>query len=190
MNARLAGNVEIIQAMLQSIGEDPEREGLKDTPHRVVRSWECLYGGYAMSDADVLKTVFEEAGGYEKYDEMILLRDIDFFSTCEHHMLPFFGRAHVAYIPDGCVVGVSKLARLVEVFARRLQIQERMTTQIADAIDEHLKPKGIGVILKAQHFCMTSRGVQKQNTMMVTSAMRGSFKAHHETRSEFLHLVK
>lgn len=173
-----------IRRILVEVGEDPEREGLKETPHRVVRSWSKLYGGYREDPARILKTVFVEGS----CDELVVLKDIEFYSTCEHHMLPFFGRCHVGYIPNGRVVGVSKLARLLEVFARRLQIQERLTTQIADSIGQYLDPKGVMVVIEAQHFCMTARGVEKQDSIMVTSAIRGTFK-EAEPRAEFMRLI-
>jgi GTP cyclohydrolase I len=173
-----------IREILKSIGDDPDREGLKDTPDRVVRSWRKLYGGYNEKADDVLKTVFTDGA----CDEMVLLRDIEFYSTCEHHMLPFFGKAHIGYIPAGRVVGISKLARLLEVYSRRLQIQEKLTTQIAEALVDNLRPKGVMVVLEAQHFCMTARGVEKQHSIMVTSAIRGSL-SEPETRAEFLRLI-
>lgn len=172
-----------VREIIAAIGDNPTREGLVDTPSRVVRSWEKLYGGYNQSAESVLKTSFVEGACHE----MVVLRDIEFYSTCEHHMLPFFGRVHIGYIPDGKVVGVSKLARLVEVFARRLQIQERMTAQIADSIMTILGAKGCMVVASAQHFCMTSRGVEKQNSEMVTSAVRGCFESS-DPRQEFLRL--
>jgi len=160
------------------------REGLLDTPSRVVRSWDKLYGGYSESPHQIL-TVFNE-----QCDEMVMLKNIEFFSTCEHHMLPFFGRAHIAYLPkDGRVVGISKLARLLECFARRLQIQERICRQVTQALDETLKPKGSACVLSAQHFCMTSRGVEKQNSLMVTTSLTGAFKSSGQTRAEFLSAV-
>lgn len=173
--------------ILQYIGEDASREGLRDTPLRVVRSWQQLYSGYRFKPGDVgkLLTVFKDGA----CDEMVLLRDIEFYSTCEHHMLPFFGRAHIAYIPDGKVVGISKLARLLEVFARRLQIQERLCQQITSSLDTHLQPKGSACILEAQHLCMTGRGVQKQNSIMVTSSLTGVFRTQAATREELLRMV-
>jgi len=173
---------------LQYIGENPDRDGLKDTPKRMIRSWDELYGGYKQKPEDVLRLFDNE----EQYDEMVLLRDVEFFSSCEHHVLPFFGRAHIGYIPKpgGKVVGISKLARLLDIFARRLQIQERLTKQIADAIQTHLDPIGVAVVLEAQHFCMTSRGVRKQNSVMVTSAMLGIFRDNPAARSEFLTLIR
>ncbi len=170
---------------LQFIGEDPEREGLKETPSRVVRSWGELYAGYKMDPVKVFK-VFED----DACDEMVLLKNVEFYSQCEHHMLPFFGRAHIAYIPAGKVIGVSKLVRLLEVYARRLQIQERLGQQITTAIDTYLKPKGAACILEAQHFCMTSRGVQKQDSIMVTSSLTGVFREVAAARAELLSFVK
>lgn len=170
-----------MRTLLVAIGEDPEREGLIDTPARVVRAWERLYGGYKEDPAEVLSTTFCEA-----CEDMVVLRDIEFYSTCEHHMIPFFGRASVGYIPGDRVVGVSKLARLVECFARRLQIQERLTNQVANAIDKYLSPKGVAVVMEAKHLCMVARGVEKQNSVMVTSAVRGAFKNSVATRNEFM----
>lgn len=176
----------IVQDMLTTIGEDPSREGLVNTPIRVVKSWEKLYGGYKQDPSQILSTTFKEA---ENYDQMIWLTDIPFFSSCEHHMLPFFGVAHLAYIPgeDQLVVGASKLARLVECYARRLQIQERMTRQIADAVEKYLKPKGCGTIVIAQHFCMTARGIEKEKVRMKTSAIRGLFY-EKSVKEEFIQL--
>lgn len=170
----------IVKAMLSSIGEDVDREGLHDTPKRVVKSWGELYAGYNQNPGTILERDFAGEG----YDEMIVLRDIELYSMCEHHMLPFYGKAHVAYIPGDRVVGLSKLARVVECFARRLQIQEKLTRQIAEAIEEHLKPKGVGVIIEAQHMCMVARGVGKQNSVMTTSALLGRFR-DAEVRAEF-----
>lgn len=174
-----------LKNILEFIGDDPEREGLKDTPARIVRSWEKLFGGYKQNPADVLKANFQEGACHE----MVILRDIEFYSTCEHHFLPFHGVVHVGYVPRKKVVGISKLARLVEVFARRLQIQEKMVAQIADSIMKVLNAKGVCVIAEAQHFCMTSRGVEKQKSKMVTSAIRGVFEKP-EVRNEFLQLIK
>lgn len=172
-----------IQRILEYIGEDPSREGLRETPERVLRSWAKIYGGYKTNLKTILK-VFKD----ESCDEMIVLRDCEFFSTCEHHLLPFFGKAHIGYIPDGKVVGISKLARLLEAFARRAQIQERIGEQITNTLMEELKPKGCGVVLEAQHFCMTSRGVEKQNSVMVTSSLKGSF-LQAEVKGEFLRMI-
>jgi GTP cyclohydrolase I len=174
-----------IHNLLLEIGEDPERDGLQRTPHRVAKAYEFLTRGYTQ---DVEK-VLNGAIFHEKYDEMVLVKDIDFFSMCEHHMLPFFGKVHVAYIPDGKIVGLSKIPRLVDMFARRLQVQERMTQQIADVIQKYLKPKGVGVVSEAQHMCMMMRGVEKQNSFATTSAMHGLFKQDARTRAEFLNLI-
>jgi GTP cyclohydrolase I len=175
---------DVVRRQLELIGEDPNREGLKETPTRVVRSWSELFAGYSMRPEDVLVKDFERDG----YDEMILCRNVQFFSTCEHHLQPFFGKAHVGYVPDERVIGISKLARLVEVFARRLQIQERLTEQIADALEKHLSPKGVAVVIEAQHFCMICRGIQKQTSSMVTSSLKGVFR-NAEPRAEFFQLV-
>lgn len=169
---------------LEYIGEDANREGLKDTPKRIVKSWDKLFGGYNQNPIDFIK-VFEN----ECYDEMVMLKDIEFYSTCEHHMLPFFGKIHIAYIPSNKVIGISKLARIVEVYTRRLQIQERLTAQIANCIKQLLRPEGVMVLIEAQHFCMTSRGIEKQNSKMVTSALKGAFK-NIKARQEFLRLIK
>lgn len=174
----------LVLGVIHAIGEDPKREGLVDTPSRVVKSWSTLFGGYKMDPKEILERRFSS----EKYDQMIVLRDIEMYSTCEHHMLPFYGKAHIAYIPNGHVVGLSKLARLVECFARRMQIQEKLTQQIADAMVEHTGARGVGVMIEAQHMCMVARGVQKQNSVMVTSAIRGVFKDDPGVRDEFLRL--
>jgi GTP cyclohydrolase I len=174
-----------VRTQLELIGEDPERAGLRDTPDRVAASLSWLTGGYACGVQDVVgQAIFEEA-----HESMVLVRDIELYSLCEHHMLPFFGKAHVAYIPKGRILGLSKVARLVDVFARRLQVQERLTEQIADAIMAALAPAGVGVVIEAQHLCMMMRGVQKQNSSTVTSALRGSFHDCPMTRAEFLNLV-
>jgi GTP cyclohydrolase IA len=176
---------EIIKKLLQEIGEDPAREGLLQTPNRVAKSLVFLMSGYA-------KDVYKELNGAvfnEKYSEMVIVKDIDFFSMCEHHMLPFFGRAHVAYIPDGKIIGLSKIPRIVEVFSRRLQVQERMTQQIADTLYEALNPMGVGVVIEARHMCMMMRGVEKQNSAATTSAMLGVFRDDDKTRQEFLTLT-
>jgi GTP cyclohydrolase I len=174
-----------VRAILETIGEDPDREGLLKTPARVARSFGVLTSGYGQDP----KEIINGALFVEDYSEMILCRDIDFFSLCEHHLLPFFGKAQVAYIPKHHILGLSKLARLVEVFARRLQVQERMTTQIATTLMEELDPLGVGVVLKAEHLCMRMRGVEKQNSVVVTSAMLGSFRTHQATRQEFMTLL-
>jgi len=175
---------DLIVRTLEMIGEDPNREGLKDTPRRVIKSYDHLYGGYKLNPADFM-TVFNN----EKYDEIILLKDIEFFSTCEHHMLPFFGKAHIAYIPDKDIIGISKLARILEIFSRRLQVQERIGMQVIDSLNKYLAPKAAACILEAKHFCMVSRGVEKQNSMMITSALSGSFKDKPEARQELMRLI-
>jgi GTP cyclohydrolase I len=178
---------ELIERLLRELGEDPRREGLEKTPARVEASLRFLTSGYALDPKEVLNgAVFIE----EKYDEMVLVKDIDFFSICEHHLLPFFGKAHVAYIPDRRILGLSKLARLVEMYSRRLQVQERLTTQVAQALHDALSPKGVGVVVEGVHLCMLMRGVEKQNSRAVTSAMLGSFRDCPMTRSEFLELIR
>jgi len=174
-----------VAKILKAIGEDPGREALKRTPERVNKALHWLTRGYDMDLKQVVGTgCFKEA-----HDEMILVRDIELYSLCEHHLLPFFGRAHVAYIPNGRLIGLSKLPRIVEMFARRLQVQERLTDQVADAVMEVLKPQGVGVVIEAAHLCMMMRGVEKQNSRTVTSAVRGLFRTDPRTRSEFLRLV-
>lgn len=170
--------------ILEAVGEDPNREGLKDTPARVGRMYAELLEGMQHEPSEHMQSIF-----HEEYDEIVLLRDIPFYSVCEHHMMPFIGKAHVAYLPDGQVLGVSKLARLVDAFARRLQVQERLTTQIADFLMENLKPKGVSVVLEASHSCMTIRGIKKPGAMMVTSALRGIFKKDSRSRAEILTLM-
>ncbi len=176
---------ELVRQMLARLGEDPSREGLLDTPQSVAKSMEYLTSGYQLQPADVVNDALFTVD----YDEMVIVKDIEMFSMCEHHMLPFFGKVHVAYIPNGKVIGLSKLPRLVEVFARRLQVQERMTTQIAEAIQEIIQPQGVGVVIEARHLCMMMRGVEKQHSSAVTSAMLGSFR-QPTTRNEFLSLVR
>jgi len=177
-------NETLIRNLLIAIGEDPDREGLKDTPKRVVKSWDTLFGGYKQKAEDVLKTFFSI-----KCDEMIICKDIEFYSNCEHHILPFYGKCHIAYLPNQKVVGLSKMPRLLEVFARRLQIQERLTEQIADSMMKHIEPLGVGVNIEAKHNCMVCRGVQKQNSVMVTTALRGVFKDDH-VKQEFQRSIK
>jgi GTP cyclohydrolase IA len=177
---------ELLREILRRVGEDPDREGLRQTPDRIVRSWKELYAGYSQRAEDVLLTQFQA----EQYDEMVLLRDFEFFSTCEHHMLPFYGKAHIAYLPNENIVGLSKLARLTDMFARRLQVQERLTYQIATELHRILKPKGVAVMIEATHQCMCSRGVRKQKGKMVTSCLLGAFKENLASRTEFLALVK
>lgn len=173
--------------MLQAIGEDTQREGLKETPARVARAWRTWFGGYDKCPKDALK-VFEDGG--ENYDQMIVIKDIPFYSHCEHHIAPFFGTVTIAYIPNKKIVGLSKLSRLVDVFARRLQVQERLTTQIADTIVKHMEPIGVGVIVKARHLCMESRGIAKQGHHTITSAIHGALKENPETRAEFMRLAQ
>ena len=175
-----------VRVLLRWAGDNPEREGLVDTPARVVRAYEEFFAGYQVDPRDILARTFSEVDGY---DEMIVLKDIRFESYCEHHMVPIIGRAHVAYLPNHRVVGISKLARLVDAFAKRLQIQEKMTVQIADTLNEILQPKGVGVILEAAHQCITTRGVHKPGVQMVTSRMLGSFRDDPSTRREFLSIV-
>jgi len=170
--------------VISSIGEDPEREGLLKTPERVAKAMQFMTQGYSMNAAELLLS----AKFHESYSEMVIVKDIELYSMCEHHMLPFFGKAHIAYIPNGWITGLSKMAHVVECFARRLQVQERMTHQILDVIQETLQPLGVGVVIEAQHLCMMMRGVQKQNSVTTTSAFSGQF-LKNETRSEFLKLL-
>jgi GTP cyclohydrolase I len=175
-----------VAELIRYLGEDPAREGLLRTPQRVARALRFLTAGYEQSVAEVINgAVFAE-----DYSEMVLVRDIEVYSLCEHHLLPFFGRAHVAYIPDGHVVGLGKLPRVVEVFSRRLQTQERLTVQVAEALEDALRPLGVAVVIEASHLCMMMRGVQKQNSRTVTSSMRGSFQSDPRTRAEFMDLVR
>jgi GTP cyclohydrolase IA len=184
--AALEGGIEeSVRRILEYIGEDPDREGLANTPNRVARAYTYLTKGYAEDP----KAVINQAMFTEDYQEMVLVKDIDFFSLCEHHLLPFYGRAHVAYIPKHRIVGLSKVARLVEVFSRRLQVQERLTTQLASTVMEELDPRGVGVIVRAEHLCMRMRGVEKQNSVVTTSAMLGVFRSNQATREEFITLV-
>jgi GTP cyclohydrolase IA len=175
----------LVRDQLVSLGEDPDRDGLIRTPERVARSLRWLTRGYEMTAEEAVgSAVFEE-----EHQQMVLVRDIGFYSLCEHHMLPFFGLAHVAYIPDGRIVGLSKLPRIVEVFARRLQVQERLTEQVATALEDVLQPAGVGVVIEAEHMCMAMRGVQKQGSRTITSALRGAFRDDSRTRDEFLQLA-
>nr|WP_284351069.1 GTP cyclohydrolase I FolE [Roseisolibacter agri] len=175
----------LVRRQLELLGEDPERDGLLKTPSRVAKSMAWLTRGYDLDARDVIGDALFEVDS----EGMVMVRDIELYSLCEHHLLPFYGKAHIAYIPDGRVVGLSKLARVVEVFARRLQVQERLTEQIALALEEALRPKGVGVVVEAAHLCMMMRGVEKQNSMTVTSALRGAFKDDARTRDEFLRLA-
>ena len=170
---------ELIKDVLKAIGDNPDREGLLDTPKRVIKSWETIFGGYKLTPEEVLTTQFSET-----YDEMVICKDIEFYSTCEHHLLPFYGKCHIGYLPNGKIVGLSKMPRLVEVFARRLQVQERLTEQIANSMMEILEPRGVGVIMEAKHHCVVCRGVQKQNSVMITSALKGLF-SEFNVKSEF-----
>ena len=175
-----------VRTLMEWIGEDPDREGLLGTPGRVARAYRELFSGYGENPKEILRRTFEEVDGY---DEMVVLRDIRFESHCEHHILPIIGRAHVAYLPSRRVIGISKLARIVDIYARRLQIQEKLTVQIADTIDEVLKPKGVAVVVEAAHECMTTRGVHKSGVSMVTSRMTGDFRSDASTRREFLNII-
>lgn len=177
-------NIEkLIKSLILEI-DDPKREGLVDTPKRVAKSFEKLYGGYSKDPSKLIK-VFDNEG----YDEMIIAKNIDFYSMCEHHILPFFGKVYIGYLPDDKIIGLSKLPRMVEIFSRRLQNQERLTKQIADTLNDLLKPKGVGVVVKATHLCMKARGVEKQNCEITTSAFTGLFRSKLNTRSEFLNLI-
>jgi len=176
---------EEVKKIIEELGEDPNREGLRDTPKRVEKSLKFLTEGYSKNIDEVINgAIFEE-----DYNELVLVKDIELYSLCEHHLLPFVGRAHVGYIPNKRVIGLSKIARVVDIFARRLQVQERLTKQIVEAFEEKLQPKGVAVIIEAEHYCMMMRGVEKQNSKMVTSAMRGSFLKDIRSREEFLKLV-
>lgn len=175
-----------VVGLLRALDPDPTREGLERTPERVARSLRFLTRGYAQDP----ETIINGALFSENHSEMIVVKDIDFYSLCEHHILPFFGRAHVAYIPRGKIVGLSKIARLVEVYARRLQVQERLTTDIADTIERHLGPLGVAVVTEAEHLCMRMRGIEKQNSTVMTSAMRGAFQKDSKTREEFMNLIR
>ena len=176
----------LIRGLLEKLGEDPAREGLVHTPRRAEKALMFLTGGYTMD----INTIVNDALFDVQYDEMVIVKDIEFFSLCEHHLLPFYGKAHVAYVPSRKVIGLSKIPRIVDVFARRLQVQERLTRQIAETINEVLRPKGVGVVIEARHFCMMMRGVEKQHSGTVTSAMFGKFRDRKETRDEFLSLCR
>jgi GTP cyclohydrolase IA len=177
---------ELVREMLVRLGEDPKREGLVRTPDRVQRAMEYLTRGHKEDPDAMLKGALFTVS----YDEMVIVKDVEMFSLCEHHMLPFFGKVHVAYIPNGKVIGLSKIPRLIEIFSRRLQIQERLTTQIAESIQQAIEPQGVGVVIEARHLCMMMRGVEKQHSAAVTSAMLGCFRDEQETRSEFLSLIR
>ena len=177
---------ELVREMLVRLGEDPDREGLSHTPARVEKAMRFLVKGYKDDPEALLRKALFTVG----YDEMVIVKDIEMFSLCEHHLLPFFGKVHVAYIPNGKVIGLSKIPRLIEAFSRRLQIQERLTTQIAEAIQNTIEPQGVGVVIEARHLCMMMRGVEKQHSSAVTSSMLGSFRSEEETRTEFLSLIR
>lgn len=176
----------LVRGMLKELGEDPDRDGLDRTPARVASAMRFFTQGYASDPVAILNGALFDV----EYDEMVLVRDIDFYSLCEHHMVPFFGRAHVGYIPNRKVLGLSKIPRLVEMFARRLQVQERMTMQIAQTLEQVLEPRGVGVVVEAKHLCMMMRGVEKQNSFAITSSLRGVFESDSKTRTEFMQLIK
>ena len=176
-----------VRTLLRFAGDDPDREGLRDTPKRVVKSYEEFFSGYATDPNTILSRTFKEVDGY---DEMVVLRDINFSSHCEHHVVPFTGKVHIAYLPNNKVVGISKLARLVDIYAKRLQIQEKFTSQIANSLNDILQPKGVAVVVEATHMCMTMRGVQKNGTIMQTSKLLGLFRSDPRTRQEFMSLLK
>jgi len=177
---------QLIRQVLVRLGDDPERDGLRRTPQRVAKAMDFLTSGYRMTVDDAIKdAIFED-----DCEEMVIVKDIEFYSLCEHHLLPFFGRVHVGYLPNGKIIGLSKVARIVDVFARRFQVQERLTGQIADALMKALGCKGVGVVMEASHFCMMMRGVQKQNSMTITSAMEGTFRSDARTRAEFMDLIR
>ena len=177
---------DLVREMLVRLGEDPQREGLLRTPERVQKAFEFLTRGYNEDPEALLKNALFTVN----YDEMVIVKDVEMFSLCEHHMLPFFGKVHVAYIPNGKVIGLSKIPRLIEIFSRRLQIQERLTTQIAETIQKVIQPQGVGVVIEARHLCMMMRGVEKQHSAAVTSSMLGCFREEQETRTEFLSLIR
>jgi GTP cyclohydrolase I len=176
----------IITSMLKELGEDPGRNGLQSTPQRVARAMRFFCQGYQQEPVKILNNALFDV----TYDEMVIVKDIEFYSLCEHHLLPFFGRVHVAYIPDGKVVGLSKIPRLVEMFSRRLQVQEKLTTQIAETLDQVLAPKGVAVVIEAVHLCMMMRGVAQQNSSAITSSIRGEFETDSKTRAEFMELIR
>ncbi|HLG36449.1 MAG TPA: GTP cyclohydrolase I FolE [Bacteroidia bacterium] len=185
-NPRLVKKIsEQYASIISDIGEDVSREGLKKTPERVAKAMQFLTHGYSLDASAILKSALFK----DSYKQMVIVKDIEIYSLCEHHLLPFFGKAHVAYIPDGCIVGLSKIARVVDVFARRLQVQERLTTEIRDCIQDALNPLGVAVVIEAKHLCMLMRGIQKQNSLATTSAFTGEFLEDEKTRSEFIRLI-
>jgi len=189
LRGRTAQNLmKALRSMMEAVGDDPHREGLRASPQRILRSWQRLYGGYQLKPEDVL-TTFEEKELFP-HNQIILLKNIEFYSTCEHHMLPFFGKAHIAYLPSNRIVGISKLARILEIYARRLQLQERIGHQVTQALMTHLNALGAACVLEAQHFCMIARGVEKQNSIMVTSSLRGIFLKNPQTRAELMSLIR
>jgi len=186
MNEKAKENIkDLIYRLLREIGEDPDRDGLVRTPERVALAWEYFARGYDLQLEDIVGQAYFD----EKYDEVVTVKDIDFFSICEHHLLPFFGKAHVGYLPDGKVIGLSKIPRIVEMYARRLQVQERMTVQIADALKEILEPRGVAVVVEGVHLCMQMRGVEKQNSFVTTSHLLGAFRTNQKTRAEFFRII-
>lgn len=182
------GAMEHVRELLRIIGDNPDREGLKDTPYRVVKSWLEIYGGYKTKP--LLTTAFAEDIGDQDDSQIVMCKDIKFYSTCEHHMIPFHGTCHIGYLPNKKVIGVSKLVRIVDFYAKRLQIQEKLCSQIADLVEEIIEPQGVGVVIQAQHLCMAARGVRNPTSNMVTSQMRGKFRTQAQTRNEFLELIK
>jgi GTP cyclohydrolase I len=186
MNETPDGIESIVEGLLKEIGEDPGRDGLRRTPSRVAKAMRFFTEGYDQDPHEILNDALFEVG----YDEMVIVKDIDFYSLCEHHLLPFFGRVHVAYIPNGKVVGLSKIPRLVEMFAKRLQVQERLTTQVAETLESVLQPKGVAVVIESIHLCMMMRGVESPNASAITSSIRGEFERDSKTRSEFMHLIR
>jgi GTP cyclohydrolase I len=186
MSEKRDGIEPLIAGLLKEIGEDPGRNGLERTPERVAKAMRFFTQGYEQEPLEILNDALFDVS----YDEMVIVKDIDFYSLCEHHLLPFFGRVHVAYIPNGKVVGLSKIPRLVEMFARRLQVQERLTTQVAETLEQVLRPKGVAVVIESMHLCMMMRGVQSQNASAITSSIRGEFEQDSKTRSEFMNLIR
>jgi GTP cyclohydrolase I len=186
MSEKRDGIEPLIAGLLKEIGEDPGRNGLERTPERVAKAMRFFTQGYQQEPLEILNDALFDVS----YDEMVIVKDIDFYSLCEHHLLPFFGRVHVAYIPNGKVVGLSKIPRLVEMFARRLQVQERLTTQVAETLEQVLRPKGVAVVIESMHLCMMMRGVQSQNASAITSSIRGEFEQDSKTRSEFMNLIR
>ena len=189
-NEESLGMAPLIREMLVKIGENPDREGLQKTPERVDRAWAFLTSGYRADMEKVINGALFDEGSESSYDEMIVVREIEFYSLCEHHMIPFFGHMHVGYIPNKRVIGLSKIPRLIEVFARRLQVQERLTQQVANCVNEVLEPQGVAVVAEAKHMCMCMRGIQKQNSWTTTSAMLGAFRNSPQSRNEFLSLIR